>query len=96
MFTGRLGSCRRTEVITRAVLTMGADLGMTVCAEGVAHPSQLETLRACGCDEAQGYLIGRPGVLTPERMATHLQLDRSTLFQGPVPSGGGCAADPLQ
>ena len=96
MFIGRLGNCRRTEVITRAVLTMGADLGMMVCAEGVAHPLQLELLQAYGCDEAQGYLIGRPGVLTPERMATHLQLDRSTLFQGPALPRGERAVDPLQ
>jgi EAL domain-containing protein (putative c-di-GMP-specific phosphodiesterase class I) len=71
MFIGRLGRCRRTEIITRAV--------------GVAHPSQLELLQAYGCDEAQGYLIGRPGVLTPERMAAHLQLGRSVLFQGQAP-----------
>ena len=96
MFIGRLGSCRRTEIITRAVLTMGAELDMTVCAEGVAHPSQLEMLQAYGCDEAQGYLIGRPGVLTPERMATHLQLDRSVLFQGHAPPRDGGAAGLLQ
>lgn len=99
MFTGGLGSCRRTEIITRAVLVMGAGLGMTVCAEGVAHPSQLEVLQAYGCDEAQGYLLGRPGVLTPERMAEHLQLGRSALFQHPVAPGlpgGGRAADLLQ
>jgi EAL domain-containing protein (putative c-di-GMP-specific phosphodiesterase class I) len=95
MFIGRLGSCRRTEIITRAVLAMGAELDMTVCAEGVAHPSQLGLLQAYGCDQAQGYLIGRPGVLTPERMATHLQLDRSALFQGPAtPRGEGDAGLP--
>ena len=48
------------------------------------------------CDEAQGYLIGRPGILTPERMATHLQLDRSTLFQGSVLPGDGRAMDSLR
>ena len=96
MFTARLGSCRRTEVITRAILTMGAGLGMKVCAEKIAHPSQLELLQAYGCDEAQGYLIGRPGVLTPERMATHLQLGRSTLFQGPALPDGARAVNPLQ
>lgn len=82
LFIEGLGTCRRTEVITRAVLGMGAGLGMPVCAEGVAHQAQLEILQAYGCDEAQGYLIGRPGLLTPERLAIHMRLDRSTLFQG--------------
>ncbi len=96
MFIGRLGRCRRTEIITRAVLTMGAELDMIVCAEGIVHLSQLELLQAYGCDEAQGYLIGRPGVLTPERMATHLQLDRSALFQHSAPPRDKGAAGSLQ
>jgi len=87
------------------VLGMGAGLGMQVCAEGVSLQAQLEILQAYGCDEVQGYLIGRPGPLTPERMATHMRLDRSSLFQGPAAldltagdaaSSGPRRADPLQ
>ena len=83
LFIENLGTCRRTEVITRAVLQLGAGLDMTVCAEGVAHQTQLEILQAYGCDEVQGYLIGRPGPLTPERFALYTRLDRSSLFMGP-------------
>ena len=83
LFIENLGTCRRTEVITRAVLQLGAGLDMTVCAEGVAHQTQLEILQAYGCDEAQGYLIGRPGPLTPERFTLYTRLDRSSLFMGP-------------
>lgn len=86
LFIEDLGTCRRTEVITRAVLQLGAGLDMTVCAEGVAHQTQLEILQAYGCDEVQGYLIGRPGLLTPERFALYTRLDRSSLFMGPEPS----------
>ena len=82
LFIEDLGVCRRTEVITRAVLQLGAGLGMTVCAEGVAHQAQLEILQAYDCDEVQGYLIGRPGPLTPERLALYTRLDRSSLFMG--------------
>ncbi len=83
LFIEDLGTCRRTEVIARAVLQLGAGLGMTVCAEGIAHQAQLEILQAYNCDEVQGYLIGRPGPLTPERFALYTRLDRSLLFMGP-------------
>ncbi len=86
LFIEDLGTCRRTEVITRAVLQLGAGLDMTVCAEGVAHQTQLEILQAYGCDEVQGYLIGRPGPLTPERFSLYTRLDRSSLFMGAEPS----------
>jgi predicted signal transduction protein with EAL and GGDEF domain len=34
--------------------------GLTVVAEGVEEPAQLERLRAQACDQAQGYLLYRP------------------------------------
>jgi predicted signal transduction protein with EAL and GGDEF domain len=34
---------------------------MTATAEGVETESELAVLRALGCDEVQGYLLGRPG-----------------------------------
>jgi EAL domain-containing protein (putative c-di-GMP-specific phosphodiesterase class I) len=35
-------------------------LGMTSCAEGVETEAQLAFLDAHGCEEIQGYLLGRP------------------------------------
>lgn len=96
VFVEGLGSCRRTEVITRAVLAMGAGLGMRVCAEGVSDPGQLAILQAYGCDEAQGFLIGRPGPMTPSRMVACMRLDHGNLFQRPdltaAPSAARAAA----
>lgn len=34
--------------------------GLVVVGEGVETPEQLATLRECGCDLAQGFLLGRP------------------------------------
>ncbi|GAA0595799.1 hypothetical protein GCM10009416_37700 [Craurococcus roseus] len=46
--------------IVRAVVSLGATLGVTITAEGVETPEQLALLRDIGCDEAQGFLLGRP------------------------------------
>ena len=80
MFVEGLGSCRRTEAIVRAMLHMGAGLGMVVCAEGVEQESQLGILQAYRCNEVQGYLIGRPDTLSPALFSSYARLDQSDMF----------------
>ncbi len=46
--------------ITRAIIAMAHGLGLSVVAEGVESEEQLAILREEGCDEVQGFLIGRP------------------------------------
>jgi predicted signal transduction protein with EAL and GGDEF domain len=46
--------------IVRAIITLGHNLGMQVVAEGVEQPEQIELLRELGCDELQGFPLGRP------------------------------------
>ncbi|WP_430911096.1 EAL domain-containing protein [Methylobacterium sp. sgz302541] len=46
--------------IVRAVIGLGASLGMTTTAEGVETEEQLERLRDEGCDEVQGYFFSPP------------------------------------
>jgi diguanylate cyclase len=50
----------QSKAIIRAVLALGQSLDIPVLAEGVETASQLSLLEAEGCDEAQGYLLGRP------------------------------------
>ncbi|WP_457153769.1 putative bifunctional diguanylate cyclase/phosphodiesterase, partial [Mesorhizobium sp. P5_C1] len=51
---------RDTAAIVRTIIGLGAELGITVTAEGVETEMQFDFLRVNGCVEAQGYLIGLP------------------------------------
>ena len=46
--------------IIQGVVSIVRALGMNLTAEGVETESQYEVLRALGCDDAQGYLFGKP------------------------------------
>lgn len=46
--------------IVRAVVAMGQSLKMTTLAEGIESANQLQRLSREGCDQAQGFLLGRP------------------------------------
>ena len=46
--------------ITEAIIAMGKRLHLRVVAEGIEQNSQLEFLRANGCDAFQGYLFSHP------------------------------------
>ncbi|MBR1228524.1 MULTISPECIES: bifunctional diguanylate cyclase/phosphodiesterase [unclassified Bradyrhizobium] len=59
-FIASLGRTDRSLAIVRAVIGLAHGLGLPVLAEGVETNDQLRTLISEGCDEMQGYLIGRP------------------------------------
>ena len=46
--------------LLQLIVQAGHAFGLRVVAEGVEHDHQLQTLRALGCELAQGYLLGRP------------------------------------
>lgn len=57
-----MGSNRQERVMVAGIVELASDLGKHVLAEGVETNAQLEMLDSLGCDEAQGFLIGRPMV----------------------------------
>jgi EAL domain-containing protein (putative c-di-GMP-specific phosphodiesterase class I) len=59
-FIAGIGRIEQDEALVGFIVTLGQKLDKRVLAEGVETERQLEFLRQVGCDEAQGYFIGRP------------------------------------
>jgi EAL domain-containing protein (putative c-di-GMP-specific phosphodiesterase class I) len=59
-FVRGLPEDKNDAAITQAVIAMAHSLGLNVVAEGVETDAQLQALRKLDCDEAQGFLLGRP------------------------------------
>ena len=55
-----------SRAITRGLIGMAHEIGLTVTAEGVEDWDTLAALQAFGCDKAQGYLIAKP--MTGDRL----------------------------
>nr|WP_284393389.1 bifunctional diguanylate cyclase/phosphodiesterase [Devosia yakushimensis] len=62
-FMSEVESSPQAKAIIRAVLALGKSLDIPVLAEGIETHGQLALLTSEGCDEAQGYLLGRPAPL---------------------------------
>lgn len=60
---GKDAAAARAGAILGAVCGMAGQLGFRTVAEGVETPTQLAALRALGCQQVQGWLVGRPAPL---------------------------------
>ena len=59
-FLQDIASDSANRAIVSAVTAMARDMKLRVAAVGVETEEQLEFLKSTGCDEAQGFLFGRP------------------------------------
>ncbi len=59
-FVSGLGSPDQDPSIIATVVDLAHKLGLRVVAEGVETDDELRAVGAMGCDEAQGFLLGRP------------------------------------
>ncbi len=71
-FVSGLGIESDDTTIVEAVVNLGHSLNLSVTAEGVETPLQLNRFRELGCERGQGYLFGRP------RPATIIEAERVT------------------
>ncbi len=72
-FISHMDSMDRHFQLVRTVLTLAASLNLRAVAEGVTTEAQLATLRALGCEQAQGFLFSAP--VTPEAARVLLAAD---------------------
>jgi EAL domain-containing protein (putative c-di-GMP-specific phosphodiesterase class I) len=59
-FVNELGERREVDAMVHSLVMLAHNLGMRVIAEGVETQEQMALITEIGCDEAQGYLLGRP------------------------------------
>ena len=59
-FTQHLDSDPKVQLIVRSIISLAHSLAIRVNGEGVETTAQLRMLQAQGCDEFQGFLLGRP------------------------------------
>ena len=59
-FVHGIGNSKRCEIIICSLINMVKDLGMQAIAKGVEKSEQYWFMREAGCDQQQGFLLGRP------------------------------------
>lgn len=59
-FITGIAESRDAAAIVTSIIAMAHAVDLTVIAEGVETAEQVELLRSLGCDQAQGYHLGRP------------------------------------
>ncbi|WP_119729170.1 putative bifunctional diguanylate cyclase/phosphodiesterase [Thermomonospora amylolytica] len=90
-FVAGLGRDDTLTLLTRTIVRLGRDLGLTVVAEGIERPEQLELLREMQCPRGQGFLVARPMAAGP---ADALLRTNLTGLAGPGdPAGAGRGPD---
>ncbi len=67
-FVRDLAEDERARSLVSAMIALSHDLGYRVVAEGVETKQILDIIEGLSCDEAQGYLIGRP--MAPENFTS--------------------------
>jgi len=63
-FVQNMAASEESRAVVRATIEIAHSLGKTVVAEGVEDVAVAATLRAMGCDQAQGYLFSQAIAMT--------------------------------
>ncbi|WP_283843438.1 EAL domain-containing protein [Bradyrhizobium barranii] len=86
-FVASLGQSERSLAIVRAAIGLAHGLGVPVLAEGIKTKLQMSLLVEEGCDEMQGYLIGRPQRLAAEVGPSRGPISNTVGLTGEIAAG---------
>jgi EAL domain-containing protein (putative c-di-GMP-specific phosphodiesterase class I) len=59
-FISELGIRKEVDAMVHSLVTLAHNFGMKVIAEGVETEEQMALITELGCNEVQGYLLGKP------------------------------------
>jgi len=76
-FIQRLDEDQNTAEIVNAIVGLGQSLDVKITAEGVETHEQARYLRRIGCDQAQGFLFGRPSESVERTVPAVVELQES-------------------
>ena len=60
-FVSGMKDDKRKRQIVKAIVEMCHSLDIKCIAEGIEHESEADLLKSMGCEQGQGFLLGRPG-----------------------------------
>jgi len=95
-FVSNLRQDAKNAAIVRSTIALAENLGLTVVAEGIETPDQLELLREFGCHQAQGFGLAKP-MPADEMLAWHIahELASDVHGLGAHVAGGMAAGTPV-
>ncbi|MBT0587551.1 EAL domain-containing protein [Alteromonas sp. SM 2104] len=59
-FVQALETSERSRMVTGTIIDLAKRLNLTICAEGIENPAQIEYLLSQGCDHLQGFFFSKP------------------------------------
>jgi EAL domain-containing protein (putative c-di-GMP-specific phosphodiesterase class I) len=80
-FVHRMTCEKKTAAIVKSVLALGAEMDITVLAEGIETERQFAMLQDWGCKQVQGFLFAKPA---PAAEARALMMTRFGAREGPL------------
>ncbi len=76
-FVSQMQEENRNYQVVSTIITLSNQLGLSVVAEGIETPQQLQWLKQLGCEFGQGYLFSKP--LAAKEIEAHFLRNKSLL-----------------
>ncbi|MEZ5740279.1 MAG: EAL domain-containing protein, partial [Burkholderiaceae bacterium] len=82
-----------SKIVVQSAIDIGHSLGVEVVAEGVETEQQLDELREMGCDQVQGFFVGKP--LTNDEFDAWVKAQQGRFSVGGLKDAPVSAGEPM-